>query len=210
MNILIFIAFFILWAVLHSVTAGHGLKRWFRQKFGEKAYAGWYRLLFNLFAIISFTILYLAIPALLPQTVLWTWRPPYIYLAYAISLTGLVGLVAALWATDIWDFLGARQVAWYLRGAKGEMPAPPFTATGPYALVRHPLYFFTLLVLWANPVMTLGSFIFYAAITLYFWIGSYYEERKLAAFYGRPYEEYTRRVPRLIPFTKRPQRETAV
>ncbi len=199
-----FIFLFILWAVLHSVTAGYGLKRWFRQKFGEKAYAGWYRLLFNLFAVISFAILYLAIPRLLPQTVLWTWRTPYIYLAYAMILIGFAGLIASLWVTNVWDFIGARQVVWYLRGAKDDVPIPPFTANGPYALVRHPLYFFTLLILWANPVMTAGSLIFYAAITLYFWIGSYYEERKLARDYGRPYEEYTRRVPRLIPFTKRP------
>ncbi|HFQ94349.1 MAG TPA: isoprenylcysteine carboxylmethyltransferase family protein [Anaerolineae bacterium] len=205
-----FIFLFILWAVLHSVTAGFGMKRLFRQRFGEKAYAGWYRLLFNLFAIVSFTALYLLIPALLPHTVVWTWQPPTIYLAYAMILIGIVGLIASLWVTNIWDFIGVRQVVWYLRGAKGEMPIPPFTAAGPYALVRHPLYFFTLLVLWANPVMTIGSLIFYAAITLYFWIGSYYEERKLARDYGRPYTEYMQRVPRMIPFTKLPRRETAV
>ncbi|HID53949.1 MAG TPA: isoprenylcysteine carboxylmethyltransferase family protein [Anaerolineae bacterium] len=208
--IALFIFLFILWAILHSITAGFGMKRLFRQRFGEKAYAGWYRFIFNAFAVLSFTALYLLIPTLLPQTVLWTWQPPYIYLAYAMMLIGIVGLTASLWVTNIWDFIGVRQVVWYLRGAKGDIPIPPFTAVGPYALVRHPLYFFTLLVLWANPVMTLGSLIFYAAITLYFWIGSYYEERKLARDYGRPYTEYMQRVPRMIPFTKLPRRETAV
>lgn len=208
--IALFIFLFILWAVLHSVMAGFGMKRLFRQRFGDKAYAGWYRFIFNVFAVLSFTILYWLIPRLLPQTIVWTWQRPYIYLAYAMSLIGFIGLIASLWVTDIWDFAGVRQVVWYLRGAEGNIPIPPFTANGPYALVRHPLYFFSLLVLWTNPVMTVGSLIFYAAITIYFWIGSYYEERKLARDYGRSYEEYARRVPRMIPFTKLPQRETAV
>ncbi len=208
MTILLFVALFILWAVLHSVIAGFGMKGWFRRQFGEKAYAGWYRFIYNSFALLSFMILYLLIPTLLPQTILWRWQEPYIYLAYGLLLIGIIGLLVSLWVTNIWDFIGIRQLLWYVRGAKSDMPIPPFTASGPYALVRHPLYFFTLLVLWAAPVMSIGSFIFYAAITLYFWIGSIYEERKLIRDYGQPYEAYIARVPRMIPY-KIPQKETA-
>jgi protein-S-isoprenylcysteine O-methyltransferase Ste14 len=186
------------------------LKRWFHGWFGERAYVGWYRLLFNLFAVLTFLPLYLLVPLLLPQRVLWMWSRPYSYLALAIQLLGLAGLAYSLWVTNIWDFLGIRQVVWYLRGAKGDVPQPPLTTSGPYALVRHPLYSFTLLVLWFNPVMTVGSLIFYTAVTLYFWLGSIYEERKLAAGYGDAYRAYQQRVPRLIPLpvTRKPNQLT--
>lgn len=202
-NILLFTLLFISWAVLHSLAAAVGLKRLFRGWVGEAAYAGWYRLLYNLFAIITFMPLYLLIPFLLPQTVVWNWERPYLYLAYFFQIVGLAGLVYSLWLTDVWEFSGTRQVLWYMTGAKGEMPQPRFITSGPYALVRHPLYFFTLVVLWFNPVMTVGSLVFYTAVTLYFWLGSIYEERKLAAGYGAEYQAYQRRVPRLFPI-KRP------
>jgi len=50
-----------------------------------------------------------------------------------------------------------------------------------------------------NPVMTLGSFLFNVLATLYFWIGSIYEERRLLAAFGEAYEEYKRSVPGLVP-----------
>lgn len=197
-----FLVLFILWAVVHSLTAAFGLKRYFRKQFGEKAYAGWYRLLYNLFSVLTFLPVYLLIPILLPQTILWQWPRPYLFLAYALQLIGFVGLFYSLWLTGIWDFLGLRQMMWYLKGASREMPHAKFITRGPYQLVRHPLYFFSLLVLWFNPVMTLASFVFYLLATVYFYIGSIYEERKLAASFGDDYHAYQQRVPRLIPFIR--------
>ncbi|MCL4266241.1 MAG: hypothetical protein KJ069_23750 [Anaerolineae bacterium] len=202
-NILLFTLLFVSWAVLHTLAAAVGLKRLFRRWVGEAAYAGWYRLLYNLFALVTFLPIYLLIPVVLPQTVVWSWSRPYLYLASLLQLIGLAGLIYSLWLTDVWEFLGIRQVLWYMAGAKGEMPQPRFITSGPYSLVRHPLYFFTLVVLWFNPVMTVGSAVFYTAVTLYFWLGSIYEERKLAAGYGAEYQAYQRRVPRLFPI-KRP------
>ncbi len=203
-NILLFTLLFISWAVLHSLAAAVGLKRLFRGRFGEAAYVGWYRLLYNLFALITFLPLYLLIPVLLPQTVVWSWSRPYLYLAYLFQLIGLAGLAYSLWLTDMWEFLGVRQALWYVRGkGVGQMPTPRFITSGPYALVRHPLYFFSLVVLWFNPVMTVGSLVFYTAVTFYFWLGSIYEGRKLAAAFGETYHAYQQHVPRLFPFGRR-------
>jgi protein-S-isoprenylcysteine O-methyltransferase Ste14 len=44
--------------------------------------------------------------------------------------------------------------------------------------------------------MSAGGLIFNGMVTLYFWIGSVYEEKKLAREYGAAYEAYCRRVPR--------------
>jgi protein-S-isoprenylcysteine O-methyltransferase Ste14 len=65
--------------------------------------------------------------------------------------------------------------------------------------VRHPLYFFSLLFIWLNPQMTLASLLFNLLATLYFWVGSIYEERRLTAEFGEAYKAYRREVPRLLP-----------
>jgi protein-S-isoprenylcysteine O-methyltransferase Ste14 len=70
---------------------------------------------------------------------------------------------------------------------------------GSYAYVRHPLYFFSLLLIWFLPIMTLSALLFSSMATLYFWIGSIYEERRLSATFGDAYSQYKQRVPRLIP-----------
>ncbi|MCP4358304.1 MAG: hypothetical protein GY796_09845 [Chloroflexi bacterium] len=196
---IIFLLLFIFWAVLHSVTAALSLKHFFRARFGDKSYAGWYRFLYNTISVVTFLPIYMLIPILMPVEVLWAWQRPYLYLAYTVQVIGLLGLVYSLWVTDVWDFLGIRQMVWYVRGTEGDVPPPNFTTQGTYALVRHPLYFFSLLLLWFNPVVTVGSLVFYVGATSYFWIGSYYEERKLAAVYGEAYRIYQQQVPRLFP-----------
>jgi protein-S-isoprenylcysteine O-methyltransferase Ste14 len=69
-----------------------------------------------------------------------------------------------------------------------------------YRLVRHPLYTFSLLVLWLNPVVSQNSLAFYLGATLYIVIGAYFEERKLLREFGEAYADYMRRTPMLIPF----------
>lgn len=200
MTILLWLFLFVGWSGVHSLTAAFGLKGWFRQTFGEAAYAGWYRLLYNFFSLVTFVPIYLLMPVLLPQDVLWAWQRPYLTIAQIIQIAALVSLAYSLWITDVWSFLGIRQAFWHLRGARDSVPEPQFTRKGPYALVRHPLYTFTLILLWFNPVMTISQFIFYSLAALYFWLGSIYEERKLAAQFGDVYRQYQQTTPRLIPF----------
>ena len=82
---------------------------------------------------------------------------------------------------------------------EGQARDVKMVTSGPYAWVRHPLYTGSLLVLWLLPMMTLNLFALNLAIGLYFWIGAYFEERKLARYFGRPYEEYQQRTPMFIP-----------
>ncbi len=47
--------------------------------------------------------------------------------------------------------------------------------------------------------MTLGALLFNILATIYFWVGSFYEEKRLLAAFGEEYEHYRRAVPRLFP-----------
>jgi protein-S-isoprenylcysteine O-methyltransferase Ste14 len=65
--------------------------------------------------------------------------------------------------------------------------------------VRHPLYFFVLLMIWSYPTLTADRALFNVLWTVWIFTGSVLEERDLVAEFGDRYREYQRNVPMLIP-----------
>lgn len=194
-----FLLAFLLWAVVHSLTAARAFKEGVRRRVGERAYAGFYRLFYNLLAFLTFLpILYLLARAV-PATVLWRLPRPWALLFLLIQGAGLVGLLVSLWQTDLWHFVGVRQALRYLQGAPDPAPPVPFVRTGTYALVRHPLYFFSMIVIWFTPLMTLNTLLFNLLATIYFYLGALHEERRLAATFGETYRRYQQEVPAFLP-----------
>lgn len=197
-EIAIFTLAFLLWAVVHSVTASLSFKTNVRRWVGERLYAGLYRLSYNLLALLTFVPLWLLARAL-PDGVIWTVLPPAAYLLRLVQVVGLLGVVVSIWQTRLLEFAGLRQAIDLAKGEKEYHRANRLVTGGLYRLVRHPLYFFSLLALWANPTMTVQLLAFNLLATLYFWIGSVFEERKLVAAFGEEYRRYQDSVPRLLP-----------
>ncbi|MCB9418903.1 MAG: isoprenylcysteine carboxylmethyltransferase family protein [Ardenticatenaceae bacterium] len=194
-----FIITFIIWALLHSLMAARRTKNWVRARVGERPYQGLYRLFYNVFAVLTFVPVLWVTAVNLPNTQLWQIPVPWAYAANLVQLIGIIGLGIALFQTDFWDFVGLRQAVRYFQG-EAEINLPPKLVTGGmYALVRHPLYFFSLLVIWFTPLMTLQTLLFNFFVTMYLWAGSRVEERRLADFFGPAYAEYRQKVPGLIP-----------
>jgi methanethiol S-methyltransferase len=189
----------ILWAVVHSITAGSRTKAYIRQRFGERAYKGTYRLAYNIISAVTLLPVFYLLATAVPDGSLWSVPMPYRLLNYAAQIAGLVGLAASLLQTDVWSFTGLRQFMRFLQGEVDPDPPAHFVSSGTYAVVRHPLYFFSLLFLWGRPDMTLSSLILNIWVTLYFLIGSIYEERRLLKEFGDAYQVYQNRVPRLFP-----------
>ena len=190
---------FIIWALLHSVTAARRTKNWVRQRVGERPYLGLYRFFYNIFAVATFVPVLWVTAVNLPSRTLWHIPTPWAYAANAVQLIGLIGLGIALFQTDFWDFVGVRQAVRYMSG-EAEINLPPKLVTGGmYAIVRHPLYFFSLLVIWFTPTMALQTLIFNIFVTMYLWAGSRVEERRLADFFGPTYDTYRAKVPGLLP-----------
>ena len=179
------------YGVLHSLLASTLVKSWFRTRLGPPV-DRFYRLAYNLFAIVSF----------LPIFALLIWRPgvvlyrlgfPWIAVLVAGQLVFVGLLVIGLLQMDPRSFLGLRQ----LRGAP---PAPSrLVTTGLHQWTRHPLYTAGLFLIWLTPVMTSGVLALNLMLTLYVVVGSRLEERRLVAKFGAPYEDYQRRVPSLFP-----------
>jgi protein-S-isoprenylcysteine O-methyltransferase Ste14 len=76
--------------------------------------------------------------------------------------------------------------------------------SGPYGLVRHPIYTGLLLAAWATAAMHSKevSFLGAALLTLAFYLKASSEERLLTAELGPPYEAYRRRTPMLVPYLR--------
>ncbi len=197
-----FLITFLIWALLHSLLAMRRTKAWARRWMGERPFAGLYRLFYNVISFVTILPVFYVMWTAVPSTLLWQIPTPWAYGALIVRLIGLVGLAVALWQTDIWDFVGLRQAVRFLQGAE-EMNLPPKLVTGGmYAFVRHPLYFFSMLVLWFGSPMLLPSFLFNLLATGYFYAGSRVEERRLADFFGETYAAYRQRVPGLLPVPK--------
>jgi len=198
-----FIISFIMWALLHSLTAAQRTKDWVKQRVGERPYQGLYRLFYNIVAVVTFVPVLWVTAVKLPNSELWHMPTPWGIAANVVQLIGIIGLGIALFQTDFWDFVGVRQAVRYFNG-ETEINLPPKLVTGGmYALVRHPLYFFSLLVIWFSPVMTLQTLIFNIFVTMYLWAGSRVEERRLADFFGPTYDSYRSKVPGIVPIRLR-------
>ena len=95
------------------------------------------------------------------------------------------------------DLFGLRQVALYLAGKPYtylEFRTPLF-----YRFVRHPLYVGWLVAFWATPTMTGAHLLFAVLTSAYILTAIRWEERDLVVVHGSKYQDYQKRVPKLIP-----------
>lgn len=179
-----------LWGILHSWLASMEFKNWVRRTWGDR-FMKFYRLLYNIFALVSILpVLYLMM--FLPDKTLYQVPAPWSYWMRAGQLASAVLLIVAVMQTDLLSFAGLRQLV------QEENPGKLVTS-GLYRSVRHPLYTFSLLILWLSPTMSVNSFLVYAALTLYILIGILFEERKLLCEFGQAYADYRSSTPMLLP-----------
>lgn len=186
------------WCILHSLLISGRINEFIRQKGG--LLQGSYRLLYNLFSLLSLLPL-LCYQYSLPQEVLFSWSaylrlPQSILLGYALLM-----LYAGRKVYDTAYLIGIRQWKSYKQGQ--ELPALPFTCEGALAYVRHPWYSSGLVLLWTLGPITDSNLPTRIILSLYFIIGTLLEERKLLRELGEPYKSYQRQVPMLIPWKGR-------
>lgn len=196
-SIFIISVVFVAWAVLHSILADYRVKSWFRGRFGDGAYR-WYRLGYNLFAAFSIIPVFLAYWRL-PDQILWAAPAPWRWLMRGIQLAGLLGLIAAVFETNTGEYAGLAQ----LRPGWSPDAKEPMRLSGLYCLVRHPIYFFSLPLIWLSPAITVNGLTIAILFTLYFYFGAKHEETGLRAEFGPAYDAYRQQVPMLIPRPKK-------
>jgi len=132
------------------------------------------------------------------QTVLYQAEGMLRLLARAISVFAIVGFSWGVQALGNFDTFGLNPIRAYLRGR--QLRAPNVIVRGPYLWVRHPLYFFVLVLIWSAPDVSLDRLLFNVLWTLWVVLGTYLEEKDLVAEFGEKYRYYQKTVPMLFPW----------
>jgi len=117
---------------------------------------------------------------------------------FFLAMAGSVWVVYTLQSSELF---GLASIKAQLSGR--QVRSPEFIVRGPYLWVRHPLYFFVILMIWSYPDLTLDRLLFNILWTMWICVGTLFEERDLLADFGEVYRDYQGRVPRLIPWKVR-------
>ncbi|MBI5418835.1 MAG: isoprenylcysteine carboxylmethyltransferase family protein [Deltaproteobacteria bacterium] len=184
-------------AVFHSLTVSEGYERRVRALMGERAFAGWHRLVFTTYSAAAFLLLVLHLRSL-PDAPLYRVEGWPRILCNAAQGCGILFLLWTPW--DLKEFVGLRQ---WERHRKGEPAADGsndrlFTEKA-YSIVRHPLYLGISVFLAFSPAQSVNTFVSTIMIVLYFYVGTFFEERRLLRKFGEAYRDYQRKVPRFLP-----------
>ena len=169
---------------------------------GQRTFLGLYRLAYSIASLLTLLPV-LALMGARPGGIVWSVSGTAASALLALRVTAGVGIVLALVQIDGLRFVGITDAIAYFRGRELPLPAERLATGGIYRLVRHPLYLFSVIALWASPVMTESVLGFSIGATIYFLVGSILEERKMARTFGAAYVAYRNAVPWLIPFVNR-------
>jgi protein-S-isoprenylcysteine O-methyltransferase Ste14 len=132
------------------------------------------------------------------QTVLYQAEGMLRWLARAIAVLAIAGFSWGVRVLGNFDTFGLIPIRVYLRGK--QLRAPNIIVRGPYLWVRHPLYFFMLVLIWSFPDVSLDRLLFNVLWTLWVVLGTFLEEKDLVAEFGEQYRHYQKTVPMLFPW----------
>ena len=181
-NILLFTIF----ALHHSIMARTGAKAWITRVVPRD---------------LERTV-YVWIASVLFLAVCWLWQPlpgaawstsgVVFWMLLGIQMIGVALTLRAANIVGVWELAGVKQ--------PDLTKSVEFHASGPFAIVRHPIYLGWVLIVFATPVMTTSRLLFAVVSTAYLIAAIPWEERSLVEAFGEKYLAYQRAMPwRLIP-----------
>jgi protein-S-isoprenylcysteine O-methyltransferase Ste14 len=187
--------------VVHSLLASLKAKRFAAQLLGEDRQGGFYRLFYNVQALITFGLV-LGYIGRLPARRLYHVRGPFALLMRAGQGLGLVHACWAAYQVGIARITGLSNLSAWWQGSPA-LPGPvaqgpemkrdsELSIGGPFRWSRHPLNFSPFVIFWLTPHMTTRRLALNLVSSLYLILGSVHEEKRLRAVYGGAYEAYQR------------------
>lgn len=173
------------YGAFHSLLAANGTKAFVARHW--PGLSRHYRLAFNLVALLT------ALPLAWLHfshrgAPLWAWQGAAFWIMNGLALLALLGIQQAAQAYDMTEFMGL----------KPPREGGRFTVSFWHRFVRHPWYFFSLILIWTRD-MDEAMLVSALAVSAYFALGSMLEEKKLLTEFPESYRRYRERVPALLP-----------
>ena len=206
------ISAFGLFALIHTSLASFKVKSILAKRIGSGM--AFYRLAYNIIFIWLFFYLYEKLPR--PDVELFDLKFPWDIIILIPQFLSLAGIIWTFRYFSFGEFTGISQIKRWMTGnfvggweedTQNERNSKEvfdekltLKIEGPYKVVRHPVYLFTIIFLILRPTMDVFYLVFLIFLIAYFYIGSFYEERKLVSAFGDQYRKYQQSVPRLFPF----------
>lgn len=154
------------------------------------------------YAIVSAVVLIAVVIFWQPSaTVIYELEGSARWVFRSVFFAALAGIGWGFRSLQFFDPFGRKPIINVMTG-KSNQPLS-FTASGAYLWVRHPLYFFSLLLIWSCPDLHVDRFIFNLLWTLWIIIGTVLEEKDLVSDLGDEYRKYQNNIPMLIPWKGR-------
>lgn len=187
------ILFWIIYYMVHSILAATSVKIFFKKSLGN--YFRYYRLTYSIF--VTITLLWLLYYQYSFQSPLLIRSMALRYFSFLLLV--LPGILIML--------ISIKKYFLLLSGVRSiftPTPAAELKADGIHRYIRHPLYSGTILFVWGLFFIFpfLNNLIAVVLLTLYVLIGISFEEKKLIKEFGKKYDEYIFKVPKLIPDLK--------
>jgi len=192
MNLLYFALYLIAYFIFHSFLAHQKVKSFLIDRIIPTRF---YRLIFNFLAVvllIPLAVLYQQINSNLLFDI-----PLLKNLGIGILLLGIILLLFALNQYNLSEFIGTQQLKQQAKEQQIHLKTSGFNS-----IVRHPLYFSSLLILWGFFLFRPTELILTMTIiaTAYLYFGTKLEEEKLVEEFKHNYTIYQKEVPMLLPW----------
>lgn len=171
------------------------VRQWFRRRLGRLVHDDFHGALYSIASGVA-----LLVVIIFWQQGAFLWSAPAGPVRLAFRALFFLSLAGFLWgglSLKSFDPLGIGPLRARVRG--GEPEEMPFTVRGAYRLVRHPLYLFSILIIWSCPDLTTDRLLFNLLWSAWIVVGAFLEERDQIARFGDRYRDYQKKVPMLLP-----------
>lgn len=197
-DVIILIFLFALFGYVHSLLASVKVKVVVRKVLGNKI--AFYRIGYNIFSFITLYLLWDLAPH--PSLQIYTLKPPFDYLVLIPQIISILGIIWCFRYVNFREFIGLNQIDRFLKNQYPENDLDEnytLRIEGPYKFSRHPIYFFSILFLLFRAEMNLFYLTMFISFTAYFFLATFYEEKKMVRLFGDDYKNYQKNVPRIFP-----------
>jgi protein-S-isoprenylcysteine O-methyltransferase Ste14 len=183
----------LLYGAIHSFMASNFFKNFAEKILGK--YFRFYRLIYNILAF-ALLIPIFSVQFSIYKEALWQVSIYQSIIGKFIAIFGVLLISRALQGYDLREFSGT--------DFNKSQEKNEFKSDGLLKYMRHPIYFGILIFVWGMFVTDAStrSLTSAVAVTIYLFVGIYFEEKKLIEVFGEKYKKYQHDVPMLIPFLK--------